>query len=149
MRRERFLWPLTHGHQHGLAAARIVRERLARDPRDPRLGAEIRSFFEADLEPHFRVEEELLEGLGEAWGAEDPDHLRFLDDHRCLRAWGLSGRSEDAGDFAERLAEHIRFEEETLFPRIEADLDPGARERWEGRFRAAASACPRLPSRPA
>jgi iron-sulfur cluster repair protein YtfE (RIC family) len=78
----------------------------------------------ASLDPHFRVEEELLlpvlRGLGHAALVHriERDHA---DLRSCLAA-AERGELAEVAAFAERLAEHVRFEERELFPRCEEEL---------------------------
>src|SRR5690606_4447782 len=87
-------------------------------------GADLASRFDAELEPHFRVEEEVLlpalarEGRGALVA-------RILDDHAFLRerlVAAAAGDSEAARALGERLHEHVRFEERELFPACESLL---------------------------
>ena len=80
--------------------------------------------FERELEPHFRVEETLLLPALRAVG-EDALVERTAADHAFLRAVALAakaGRSDGLVAFAERLTDHVRFEERELFPCCEARL---------------------------
>lgn len=80
--------------------------------------------FRDELEPHFQIEERwLLPGL-EAAGARDLV-TQTREDHAFLRATvqaAQSGDREAMIAFAERLQEHVRFEERTLFPACETQL---------------------------
>lgn len=81
--------------------------------------------FDAELEPHFRVEEELLAPALRACG-EGALVARLEADHAFLRervaAW-RGGDRTGAAEVAERLRDHVRFEERELFPRCEERLD--------------------------
>ncbi len=88
---------------------------------------EVRHRFAAELEPHFRIEEEhllpALEAVGEAELV-----ARTRKEHRVLRE---AVHPEEAGAaalkrFGERLERHIRFEERVLFPTAEKVLDDDA-----------------------
>jgi hemerythrin-like domain-containing protein len=79
--------------------------------------------FAADIGPHFEVEEQHLLPPLEAAG-EEQLALRTWSDHRRLRA--LLGRAGDDRDrlqqFGQLLREHVRFEENELFPAAEKAL---------------------------
>ena len=145
MKRAKFLWPLTHSHQHALSAAKIIRERLIIHPDDTSLAKEVLGFYESDLIPHFTAEEEMLEAAKPRWPAGDPDLKRTLADHLELKRLVFLGGNENLKNFAELITQHIRFEEETLFGRLEALFDPEEVDHWGKRLQASAPACPRLP----
>ena len=112
MRRDPRLRGLSAEHHHALVLARRAAGQS---------GAWLRARFEAELAPHFAVEERvLLPALG-----DDPLVARTLEDHRALRAEveaAERGDAEAVARFAERLVAHVRFEERELFPRCEEVL---------------------------
>jgi hemerythrin-like domain-containing protein len=124
MKRHPVLQPLSDDHHRALILARRLRRLAASgdavDLRD--LSREVRRTFEADLAPHFAVEEEvLLPALRDAGVADPVD--RTLDDHARIRAL-VAGAWTDAtvralGALLER---HVRFEERELFPAAEQVL---------------------------
>ncbi len=111
MKRDERLRGLSVEHHHALVLARALEGGAA----VPDLTAR----FATELEPHFRIEEEvLLPALAAAGGAALV--ARTLDDHGALRRLVR----EHAAAFGRRLREHVRFEERELFPACEAQLDP-------------------------
>ncbi len=106
MKRHAALVNLSREHHHGLVlAGRCVRRQTS--------WAAVAEVFAAELEPHFRIEEErLLPLLG-----EDPVVARTLEDHAALRAQLAAEGS--LVTFGERLRDHIRFEERELFERAQ------------------------------
>jgi hypothetical protein len=146
MKRAKFLWPLTHGHQHALSAAKIIRERLTADPADVRLAKEVLDFYESDLIPHFSAEEEMLEDAKPRWPAEDRDLKQTLADHAKLKQLVTVGGNENLAQFADLITRHIHFEEETLFGRLETLFTPEEVDRWGQRLQSSAPSCPRLPN---
>jgi hemerythrin-like domain-containing protein len=151
VKREKFLWPLTHGHQHGLAAAKALRERLAgkeggTKERLEELRSQVSEFWDLELRDHFKAEEDILETLSRDLPPGDPEVARFYSDHRALERLAQGGSQEDLLNFADLLKEHIHFEEGTLFGRIEAALSPeGRRKAGEiAQMAATPKACPRL-----
>jgi hypothetical protein len=84
--------------------------------------------FDAELEPHFAIEERWLAPPLEAAG-EGALAARLREDHAALRAQRAAGAARDAaalGAFGARLAWHVRFEERELFPVAEQRLSPEA-----------------------
>lgn len=144
MKRAKFLWPLTHGHQHALSAVKIIRERLKANTADETLPAEIRAFFESELAIHFTAEEEMLAEAAKVWGLEDADLNRTLTDHALLKQLA-AGNNQTFQKFTDLLEKHIRFEEETLFGRFEAFFNAEEINYWGKKLQATASSCPLLP----
>ncbi|HTA75983.1 MAG TPA: hemerythrin domain-containing protein [bacterium] len=148
MKRAKFLWPLTHGHQHALSAAKIIRERLQANPADTSISSEVLDFYEDELAAHFEVEEEMLATVKSRCPANDPDLTRTLTDHQKMKELlNLSG-SQHLLEFAELLTQHVRFEEEILFARLESIFKEEEVGLWEKILKLAAPACPRLPAPP-
>lgn len=122
MKRDPRLHALSSEHHHALVLARRLAELAHAGKTDAAAARDLAERFARELEPHFRVEEELLLPALEQAG-EDALVLRTREDHAALRAHAeRAGRGDPTGlgDFAERLTEHVRFEERALFPRCEA-----------------------------
>jgi hemerythrin-like domain-containing protein len=88
-------------------------------------------FWSSECVEHFRLEEELLlPALARHTGADDPDILRILAEHDDLRrrVAELDSTPDTAAgalnELGRLLADHVRYEERTLFGRIEATLAP-------------------------
>ena len=129
------LTPLSHDHHHGLALALRCRKQSLGQLKP--MGAEglrlraveLREFFDKQLIPHFRAEEEVLFPL---MRAAVPDSAPLIDEllgqHEQLRqvvphleaGSGLAKLIFDLGDLLER---HVRKEERELFPLFEAHID--------------------------
>jgi len=125
MKRDPRVRGLSSEHHHALTLARSL-ERQVRAGGD--LGGaagELARRFDAELEPHFRVEEEvLLPALRQAGAVALVE--RTEADHRALRALAAAtraGRTDGLLSFADQLTDHVRFEERELFPFCEATLD--------------------------
>jgi hemerythrin-like domain-containing protein len=121
MKRDERLRGLSSEHHHALTLARSL-ERQVGDGRLAIAAAELARRFEVELEPHFRIEEELLlpalRQAGEVALVE-----RTESDHQALRAHAAAARAGQTDGllrFAQLLTEHVRFEERALFPRCEA-----------------------------
>jgi hemerythrin-like domain-containing protein len=129
------LTPLSRDHHHGLALAlRCRKQALGRlkplGAEGLRLRAqEFRDFFDKQLAPHFRAEEEVLfPFMREAVPQSAPLLDDLISDHHGLKqavqdlAAGtpLSKVIFDMGDLLER---HIRREERELFPLFENHVE--------------------------
>lgn len=133
MKRNPALQPLSRDHHNVLVHARRLRGL------DPRIDAataarRFRSYHDAVLRHHFDEEESLL-----APHLDDGLRKRLADEHADLtgRAAALP---KDAVDLGERLRLHVRFEEDVVFPHLEARLgEPAlvqlARQLEDGRRR--------------
>jgi hemerythrin-like domain-containing protein len=124
MKRDPRLCGLSSDHHHALVLARSLVERAVADTLDAEAARDLATRFEHEIEPHFRIEEEvLLPAIALAGGAEIVE--RIAEDHALLRAraaWAGGGRIDGLVTFAETLTEHVRFEERELFPFCETKL---------------------------
>ena len=117
MKRDPRLQALSADHHHALVLAR----RIERGSGDVAL---VRAAFDAELAPHFGIEEDvLLPALREANQNDLVD--RVLAEHALLRALladAERGAEGALAAFGNLLAEHVRFEERELFQACEACL---------------------------
>jgi hypothetical protein len=122
VKRHPHLVPLSDDHHTALVLARHSRKTGAQATSPGDLAAawqQVRARFEAELEPHFRVEEALLlpplAALGEAALVERTraDHTRL----RELVAAPAPASAERMVAFGKLLHAHVRFEERELFAR--------------------------------
>jgi hypothetical protein len=142
MKRHPALAPLSRDHHHALVLAGRLRRAGEHDAVD---AAE--AFLEHWMEEerlHFRLEEEVLLPAYAAYG--DPEHpavVRTLLDHVRIRrdadrlAAGADVRL--LHELGRRLADHVRLEENELFPLIERTLPEPALAALGERLRPAAS----------
>ncbi len=125
------LIPLSHDHHNGLARARDIV--LALDgvvPQDlHELAASSHRFAEAELLPHFEREERfLIPPFIAHVGDSDPDLQTFVSQHQQLRQLSTELLNSTApleqllSNWSKALTAHIRFEERTLFKRVQAAL---------------------------
>lgn len=125
MKRHPALIPLSRDHHHALVLAQRLRRAGEQDAAEA-----ADAFLEHWTEEerlHFRLEEEVLLPAYAAYG--DPDHpaiVRTLLDHVRIRrdverlAGGVDVQLlHEIGD---RLADHVRLEENELFPLVEQTL---------------------------
>ncbi len=122
MKREKFLWSITHAHHFGLMAAKTLQRLLDKNPtkrelEDLRLKAE--KFFKSDLGAHIGVEEKILDQLSLHVGAENPLLVRAHREHKELFQLLKKRDLKSLKLFAKKLIEHIYFEENKLFSIIE------------------------------
>ena len=136
MKRHPALIPLSHDHHRGLVEARRLRQAAAGGDAERREAATaFLEFFARDTIPHFREEEERIFPLV----ADTPESAtelvtQALLEHQQLHALAGTLADESAGGdvrpgtigrLAQTLEAHIRFEERTLFPLIEAAVPEG------------------------
>ncbi len=126
MQRSDELAPLSREHHVALEIALRLRRASADDAQAVR--AAFLTFFEDEARAHFRAEEELLlPAFARHAPADDPDVVRVLVDHVDLRRRAADldagpGALQALHELGELLNAHVRHEERTLFPRIEAAL---------------------------
>jgi hemerythrin-like domain-containing protein len=104
MKRDQRLRQLSSEHHNALVLARKLRRGQP---------VELPTAFEAELAPHFALEERVLLPALARTGREDLA-TRTLCEHDAMRA-ALS----EPQRFAELLEAHVRFEERELFPTCE------------------------------
>ena len=125
MKRDARLRGLSSEHHQALVLARM----LVEHERTWALvdGVLLGRRFDAELEPHFRIEDDvLLPALRLAGALQLVD--RTAEDHAFLRRQVELARTGNEGAeraFATRLGDHVRFEERELFPACEALLPSG------------------------
>jgi len=123
MKRHPSLVVLSDDHHRALVLARRLKRSTAVAEDLASLESEVRRAFEAELEPHFLVEERwLVPPLERAGAAQLAGRLR--DDHARVRQ--LVQRSpwtwEVVAELGALLERHVRFEERILFPEAESLL---------------------------
>lgn len=139
MQRSEQLRPLSRQHHIALVLAKTLRQWQEADPSDAEQRAVAEAchrFWAVELIPHFRGEEEALLGR---WGrpGTDPVATRVLQEHvaihRVAQRLGRAladGDTDAAWDEALRLGDcvraHVRFEERTWLPALEAELEERA-----------------------
>jgi hemerythrin-like domain-containing protein len=141
MKRHPSLVPLSEHHHHALVQALDIR-RAAEKPAEERATAfrrmaeDFLKFWEKSGRTHFREEEEFLLPAYSRHKRLDADTevMRMLADHAAIRAAvaDLAEAVRANGPLNKRLAElgamlqeHVRLEEDSIFPRLEAVLGEG------------------------
>lgn len=131
MKREKFLWPITHAHHFGLMTAktlqRLLGGKLSKEKLEE-LRRKAEKFFKSDLEAHIGVEERMLDQFAFHNGKQDPLLVRSRREHKELSRLLKKKDSKSLELFAEKLVQHIYFEEDKLFPEIEAQFTAQEKE---------------------
>lgn len=126
VKRHPSLAPLSRDHHRALVFAREARRMPGVDSDATLTMAALRRRFEEELAPHFLVEETELVGRCVACGELATLAAQVLADHAALRALvaALEPATLRSGceAFADRLEAHVRFEERSWFPALEAQL---------------------------
>ncbi len=127
MQRSDELAPLSREHHVALELALRLKRATVLDAGDVR--ELVAGFWEEEGRDHFRAEEDvLLPAFARHAPADDPDVVRVLTEHDQLRrriaglATVPSPGTEALHELGALLEAHVRHEERTLFPRIEAAL---------------------------
>jgi hemerythrin-like domain-containing protein len=129
IKRSKELVPLSKDHHEGLLFAWKIKQGL-RNGTDPKLIAEfIQWFWKADLQEHFRKEEEVL---AVHLPKDNELVLQMMEEHQELEALVRLCEMVVDDDIFIQLADgihnHIRFEERKLFPYAEKVIPPGELE---------------------
>lgn len=135
VKRHQSLHPLSRHHHHALVRSLEIRRASEKPPaeRAAALRKEAEKFlrfYETNGKTHFREEEEvLLPACARVVRIDaEPAIIRMLAEHAIIRAriQDLARAVEKNEDVAlllvelgQRLHDHVRFEEEVLFPRVE------------------------------
>src|SRR5574341_674016 len=133
MKRHPSLHPLSRDHHHALVEARKLRHAAAaNDPsKQAQAAARFADFWESDLQAHFSQEERIVLPLLAKRKSPDSDEIReTLRQHAEIRrlvdelsdklARRESLEAALIGALGEDLRDHIRFEENDLFPAVES-----------------------------
>lgn len=133
MRRDERLRGLSSDHHHALALVQRIRRGADQAGVDSvvEIAAEVVRRFAKELDPHFRIEEELL--LPELMLSPQMALAeRTLAEHRQIRAQVAdveAGAISALHALADLLEAHVRFEERELFPACEVLVsDPALAE---------------------
>lgn len=125
MLRDRSLIPLSHQHHNGLALCVLTRRAMERDagPESLRaLARRIQDRYELELVNHFQIEEETLFPAA----AANPLVTRLTGEHReierLVKAIVADPSPALIEQFCVLLTQHIRTEENELFPWMQSEL---------------------------
>jgi len=149
MKREKFLWPITHAHHFGLMTAKTLQRLLdkklsKKESEDLRKKAE--KFFKLDLEAHIGVEEKMLDQLAFHKGSDDPLLTQSRREHDELKRLIKKKDVKSLKLFAEKLIRHIYFEEDKLFREIEDQFTQAEKEWVETEIQFNIHDWPKIPA---
>lgn len=129
MKRDPRLIELSRDHYRALVLAAALRKSGLNATQAARARADLVAQFPADIEPHFRVEEETLLAALKTLDGDAPMLLaRAESDHAALRAGAARaarGEPVDLKAYGDRLHDHVRFEERELFQFCQEKLPSG------------------------
>lgn len=123
MNRDPRLRALSRDHHHALVLARFIAAIDLRDRLDQDVVTLVKERFEAEIVPHFHVEELLLRAL-EGRGVDDLVK-RTRDEHIRMTTLVAATTASDASPLRELsrlMTDHVRFEERELYPACEHRL---------------------------
>ncbi len=117
-KRHTALIPLSHDHHHGLMLCRKIQKGLLLGVKPNRIIAYARHFFSAQLEEHFREEEQILFPV---LGNRHESIRRALAEHKHLKHFFFeeTDHLKASCQIVRELDIHIRFEERILFNEIQ------------------------------
>lgn len=127
MKRHEALQPLSREHHHGLLLCWKIRTGLSKGVAPERIKSYTDWFCEAYLQSHFQEEEKFVFPI---LGENDELVKKAMAEHRRLmRLFNDQEEIEKSlNRIEEELERHIRFEERTLFPKIQKVASPNQME---------------------
>jgi len=125
IKRSEYIIALSRDHHAGLLFCWKIKEGLRKNAPLDKILKYINFFWEGHLKEHFREEEELLfDRLNDELSRQGKSEHLMIEE----QVHQLNGQEQQTAAmylaFAETLTKHIRFEERTLFPHLEAALPP-------------------------
>jgi hemerythrin-like domain-containing protein len=119
--------PLSRQHHQGLLMVLLLQKGLQKNADVNQMQEFLVAVWNSDLESHFNQEEKHLLPLLKDKPIDPQLTARIWQDHAVLREMAAKAESGslneiEIGYFAERLEQHIRFEERTYFPAAEQVL---------------------------
>lgn len=120
LKRHEALKPLSKDHHHGLLLCWKIRAGRKSNVETKRIRAYTDFFFESQLKPHFKFEEEEIFGL---LGDDHPLVKKAKNEHIRLEHLFSTNTCVDRAldDIEKELDAHIRFEERVLFTELQAE----------------------------
>ena len=149
IKRSEQLKPLSHDHHEGLMFSWNIKQGLKKGANLKTISKYVQWYWDGHLQLHFKKEDELLVPL---MPADDKLVLRMSEEHEQIEALiHINSNIADEANLssiADLVNDHIRFEERSLFPHIEASLTqyqldfiskkllvaPAACGKWENEF---------------
>ncbi|MGB7787041.1 MAG: hemerythrin domain-containing protein [Salinimicrobium sp.] len=121
LKRHEALKPLSKDHHHGLLLCWKIRAGRKNNIETERIRAYTDFFFESQLKPHFKFEEEEIFNL---LGDDHPLVKKAKHEHARLEQLFSANTCVDRAlaDIEKELDAHIRFEERVLFTELQAEV---------------------------
>jgi hypothetical protein len=122
VKRDPRLHGLSTDHHHALVLVLRIRREVS-DSVSPTLVREVQHTFADTVQPHFEIEEGVLLPALRDLPEGVPLVERTVAEHAAIRqsvvAIGVQATAAGLLEFARRLHDHVRFEEDALFPACE------------------------------
>ncbi|MBN8858171.1 MAG: hemerythrin domain-containing protein [Sphingobacteriales bacterium] len=121
------LLPVSREHHFGLLFCWKIRQGIKKSIAVERMLKYLKFFFDGHLKEHFADEERLLftDRADTLVQAAISHHIALCREIESLLNSAGTVKPEQLGRLADKLDEHIRFEERTLFPHLEQVLPAG------------------------
>lgn len=129
LHRDQALQPLSRQHHQGLMVSLLLSKGLKKNLTTKPMRDFILQFWQDDLQKHFEVEEQYLTPIAKSYATLEPLITRMLLEHQqivlIINRINNEARAEQLEtikEFADKLEQHIRFEERALFEQIQSTL---------------------------
>jgi hemerythrin-like domain-containing protein len=129
LHRDQALQPLSRQHHQGLMVSLLLSKGLKKNLATKPMRDFILQFWQDDLQKHFEVEEQVLVPVAKNYASLEPLITRMLVEHQqivlIINRINNEARAEQLEtikEFADKLEQHIRFEERELFEQIQLTL---------------------------
>jgi hemerythrin-like domain-containing protein len=129
LHRDQALQPLSRQHHQGLMVSLLLSKGLKKNLTTKPMRDFILQFWQDDLQKHFEVEEQYLTPIAKSYATLEPLITRMLLEHQqivlIINRINNEARAEQLEtikEFADKLEQHIRFEERELFEQIQSTL---------------------------
>jgi len=129
LKRDEALQPLSRQHHQGLLVSLFLSNGLKKGVATKPMRDFILQFWQDDLLKHFEAEEQVLVPFAKPYATLEPLITRMLLEHQqivlLINRINNEARAEQLEtikDFADKLEQHIRFEERELFEQLQLTL---------------------------
>lgn len=129
LKRDEALQPLSRQHHQGLLVSLFLSNGLKKGVATKPMRDFILQFWQDDLLKHFEAEEQVLVPFAKPYATLEPLITRMLLEHQQIELLinrinneARAEQQETIKDFADKLEQHIRFEERELFEQLQLTL---------------------------
>lgn len=156
LHRDQALQPLSRQHHQGLMVSLLLSKGLKKQSATKPMRDFILQFWQDDLLKHFEAEEQALAPIANAYATLEPLISRMLLEHQqillIINRINNEARAEQLDtikEFADKLEQHIRFEERELFEQIQQTLSAADLEKLQEAFHSLVEKdfCDRYPNK--